>query len=293
MFVIGHIPEAPVLPPPLLQQRMNPYTGEGVRDEAIGSSQGGSASAQPSRFSLPMSPVEIIQDAQSTSLVDEDGAEVTLQLLPPLSESEIDEFAALLPCPLPADIRELLAFCRGFRGVVVDVVDFTGGEMFFGLESVFPHGIPIAGDGFGNFWVVDLCRQSTEFGPVYFACHDAPVILYQSDTLGGFLSELFRMCTPPHESLVDDVHEDRRFQVWSKNPGVMDFESCLESADASLREFAASLDTTWQIIDLRDAEPGFGFSWGRYGANTDLQRFGALPIFAYRRPRRLLGGLFG
>lgn len=240
-----------------------------------------------------MSLVDIIKDARLKTLVDEDGQEVPLALLPPLAEADINEFESTLPCPLPADMRELLAYCRGFQGVVADVVDFTGGEMFFGLETVFPHGIPIAADGFGNFWVVDLEWQSTEFGPVYFACHDAPVVLYQSETLAGFLSELFRLCTPPHESLIDDVHEDRLFEVWRKNPGVMDVTSCLESDDASLREFAATLDPTWQIIDLRNADAGFGFSWGRYGARTEVQRFGALPIFAYRRPRRLLGGVFG
>jgi hypothetical protein len=27
---------------------------------------------------------------------------------------------------------------------------------------------------------------------------------------------------PPHESLVDDVHEDRLYHVWRMNPGVLD-----------------------------------------------------------------------
>lgn len=235
-----------------------------------------------------MSLVEIIKDAQSQTLLDEDGQEVSLELLEPLSDSEIADFARTLPCPLPSDVREVLTFCRGFEGVVADVVDFTGRDMFFGIPTIFPDGIPIAADGFGNYWVVDLTRHSTEFGPVYFACHDAPVVLYQCDTVATFLSELFQLCAPPHRSLIDDVHEDRLFQVWRKNPDVREVADCLESPDASLREFAATLDPTWQIVDLRAAEPGFGFSWGRYGANTELLRFGALPIFAYRRPRRLL-----
>ena len=89
----------------------------------------------------------------------------------------------------------------------------------FELETLLPSGLPIAADGYGNFWVVDLTPDSTEFGPIFYACHDAPIILYQSDSLADFLTELFKMCSPPHESLIDDVHEDRLYHVWRTNPG--------------------------------------------------------------------------
>ena len=83
----------------------------------------------------------------------------------------------------------------------------------------FPYGLPIAADGYGNFWVVDLHPHTVHWGPIYFACHDPPVILYQADALEQFLAELFRMFKPPHQSLVDDVHEDRLAHVWQTNPG--------------------------------------------------------------------------
>ena len=91
-----------------------------------------------------MTPTEIIRHAQATTLIDEDGEPVRLELFPPLSESQIDAFAARLPCPLPDDVRQLLAFCRGFTGTV-DIVDFTGEDCSFEQEDVFPHGLPIAG----------------------------------------------------------------------------------------------------------------------------------------------------
>jgi hypothetical protein len=75
-------------------------------------------------------------------------------------------------------------------------------------------------------------------GPIYFVCHDAPVILYQSDSLEKFLTELFRMFEPPHESLIDDVHEDRPARVWKTNPGVLSYERCLRSEDPILSAFA-------------------------------------------------------
>ncbi|MEX0716547.1 MAG: SMI1/KNR4 family protein [Planctomycetaceae bacterium] len=205
-----------------------------------------------------MSLVDIVKNAQTTTLLNEDGEEITLELLPPLSADEVEEFADTLPCPLPEDVRELLSYCGGFEGGVAERVDFTGAEMMFEHEILFPHGVPIASDGFGNFWVVDLTEHSTTFGPVYFACHDAPVILYQSDTLAEFLSELFRT----HDNLVLEVPEDRLFDVWRTNPGMLTFDECAQSPDDALREFAAELDASWQVIDLRQAKPGFGFSWG-------------------------------
>ncbi|REJ94000.1 MAG: SMI1/KNR4 family protein [Planctomycetota bacterium] len=240
-----------------------------------------------------MTVVQTIQLAQSSALVDQDGNTISLNLLPPLSADEIDQFAASLPCALPDEIRELLALTRGFEDVGAALVDFTGQAFLFGHEVLFPNGVAIASDGFGNFWVVDVNESSTSFGPIYFACHDPPIILFQCSALNEFLSELFRGCRPPHETLIDDVQEDRTFRVWRTNPGVMSHAEWSESSDPTIQEFVKSLDAKWSVIDLRDAPPGMGFSWGRYGVNTELRRHATLPIFAYRRPNGLFQKLFG
>ena len=123
-------------------------------------------------------------------------------------------------------------------------------------------------------------------GPIYFCCHDAPVLLVQAVTVQQFVSEVFKMYSPPHQSLIDDVHEDRLFDVWSKNPGVITHATAVVSPDPEIRAFAAGLDARFEIIDLREAPIGMGFSWGRYGANTEVRRFGSEPVFAYRRPEK-------
>lgn len=238
-----------------------------------------------------MNLVDIIKGAQARKLVDEDGGVVRLELLPGLDETALSEFEMSLPCPLPEEIRALLCFCRGFDGVI-DQVDFTGRDLAFEAEDLFLHGVPIAADGYGNFWVVNLSPDSIDFGPIWFACHDAPVLLYQSANLSEFLTELFRMCEPPHKSLIDDVHEDRIRQVWCTNPGVLAHQDCLKSEDPVLREFAGTLDPTFEIIDLRAAKAGDGFSWGRYGPNTVVRRHGYYPVFAYQRKKGLLERLF-
>lgn len=240
-----------------------------------------------------MTPLQVIERARQTALSDEDGDSLELNLLPALSSEGIAKFSETLPCSLPDEIRELLGRTSGFEGVVADVVDFTGRDIHFEFSEAFPHGLPLASDGFGNHWVIDLTPTSTSFGPVYFCCHDAPVLLHQSENLTEFLTELFRTAMPPYQSLVDDVHEDRPFDVWRKNPGVRTQSDCAEDADPDLRAFAAELDDAWEIIDLRRAEPGFGFSWGRYGPRTEVKRHGSEPIFAYRRPDGFFKRLFG
>jgi cell wall assembly regulator SMI1 len=241
---------------------------------------------------LSMTPLEIIRRAQDSTLIDEDGEVLTLELFPGLSNTELQEFANHLPCRIPPEIAELLGACRGFYGTV-EQVQFTGRDLMFEFEQAFPYGLPIAADGYGNFWVLDLHPDTTKWGPIYFACHDAPVILYQADSLEQFLLELFRMFEPPHQSLIDDVHEDRLAHVWQTNPGVLSHEQCLRSGDPILSAFARELDESFQIIDLRLAKPGDGFSWGRYGPKTQIKRFGTQAVFAYKKPRSIISRLLG
>jgi len=100
------------------------------------------------------------------------------------------------------------------------------------------------------------------------------------------------MFVPPHESPLDDVHEDRIADVWGTNPGVLSHGECIKSEDADLKEFAKALGPSFQFVDLREPQVGHGFSWGRYGPNTVNKRHGHLPIFAYQK-KGVLARLFG
>ena len=53
----------------------------------------------------------------------------------------------------------------------------------------------------------------------------------------------------------------------------------------------AELGPGWIVVDLREAVPGLGIAWGRYGPRTELCRHGDLQLFAYREPAKR-GGLF-
>jgi hypothetical protein len=240
-----------------------------------------------------VSPIEELHRARAATLVDEDGDEVVLELAPPLSQVQVDELESEAGVPLPADLRKLLEYTAGVEGGELDL-DFTGRSCSFEDRDAFPSGHPIAGDGFGNFWVLDLVPDASSTA-VFFACHDPPVVLYQSPDLGHFLHEAFRMNVPPHESLVDDVHEDRLFNVWGENPGTLD-HAAARAGDDQLRAFAEELDDRFVFVDLRSPEIGMGFSWGRHGPKTEVRRHGYERLFAYAPPERkpgVLGRLFG
>jgi hypothetical protein len=241
-----------------------------------------------------MDPVDEIRRAQATTLVDEDGHEVVLELAPPLPPAELERLEAELGVPLPRDLLALLGYTSGIDGAL-ETIDFTGRGLDVEVGDMLPSGLPIAHDGYGNFWVLDLTPDERETASVFFACHDPPVLLYQSPDLGHFLHELFRMYVPPHASLVDDVHEGRLFDVGRENPRTLDHGAAL-AADEELRAFAAELDERWTFVDLRAPEVGMGFSWGSYGPRTEVRRHGYERLFAYARPEQrpgFLSRLFG
>ena len=238
---------------------------------------------------------DIIESALKQNLVDDDKNPVRVLLLPGLSKEDLDDLSRSLPVTLPGDICELLEFCSGIEGTL-EQIDFSGRTLRDGFGSDFvPHGLPIAHDGFGNYWAVDLQPDKNDWGPIYFCCHDAPVMLLQAATVQQFVSEVFKMYIPPHRSLITDVHEDRLFDVWTRNPGVIAHVNAIASADRDIQTFAAALESDFEIVDLRNAPVGMGFSWGRYGPRTEVKRFGPKPIFAYRRPAKksLVSRLFG
>jgi len=245
-----------------------------------------------------VTPLEIIRRAQGSRVVDEDGRSVTLELLPPLSAEEFAHLEAMIPCRLPAEVRELLSFSRGFANGPWEGADFSGltHEESFGMEEVFPCSVPIAADGCGNFWVVDVTSRSAGWGPIFYACHDPPVIVFQTDDLSGFMEEFLQSGNTPQPGGLHEVHEKHAFRIWSENPGVLNHEGAIQSSDRELKSFAETLDGSFQFIDLRNAKTGDGFSWGRYGPRTIVRRHGETPLFACQKgpeKKSLLSRLFG
>ncbi len=239
-----------------------------------------------------MTPLQTLKQAEGMRLEDRNGHIADLRLLPPLTTAELADLEAGIPCPLPEEARELLAHCRGFDlpadlDLTIQEISFAGLEGGFGLEEVFPHAVSIAHDGAGNYWVLDLTSVSTTWGPIFYACHDAPVIIFQSADLAHFIGELLRVVTPPWQSEISEVLSVFESRIWRENPGVVSHAECLASGDPDLIAFASSLDDSFLFVDLRKPRLGDGFSWGRYGASTVNRRFGEKRLFAYQQRKSL------
>jgi len=236
---------------------------------------------------------DLLRAAAGRVVVDEDGHEEIVRLLPALSAEELAKLEAVIPCPLPADARELLRLTRGLEGCPLESVDFSGlMEPIF--EELFPCGLPIAHDGYGNYWIVDLTSKSRHWGPVLFVCHDPPVLVYQCDDMATFVADVLTMVEPPWGGPIDAVHDQYAERIWRENPGAMTRGEALSVSDGEVRAFAEGLTPDHFVVDLRVAGTGDGFSWGRFGPRTGVVRAGDERLFAYQRgPKSFLGSMLG
>jgi SMI1 / KNR4 family (SUKH-1) len=232
------------------------------------------------RRGIEVSLVELVRSAAGMRMQDEDGSVEHLELSVPMSASELRSLERALPCPIPTEVRELLEFSKGFENGPLESLQFGGVPGGFELGEVFPNPVPLAHDGFGNYWIVDLHAASTTWGPILYACHDPPVIVFQTSSLEHFIKEVLRLANPPHHSDVDEVHDRAAMSIWRKNPGATPVEQLRTSTDPAISAFVESLPGSSFVIDLRGQKPGSGFSWGRFGPKTRVVRFHHELLFA-------------
>ena len=138
-----------------------------------------------------------------------------LRLRPTPPRDEVDALETELGVPLPGDLRALLERAGGIDGGALGTIDFTGASFDVEISDIFPSGLPIAHDGSGNHWVLDLTPDAAP-PPVFFASHDPPVVLLQSPDLAHFLDEVFADAGASKKSL---VHEDRALPRLAGEPG--------------------------------------------------------------------------
>lgn len=213
-----------------------------------------------------------------------------LDVAPALGAHEIPRLEPELGAPLPGELRAVVEQTAAIGGTRLGEIDFSGRTMDYEDRDLFPSGLPIAGDGSGNFWLLDLTPTETETAIVFFACHDPPVVLYEYVDLGGFLDDVFAS----DAAQLDDVRQRAR-EVWRTNPGSIEHADAL-TGDDELRSFASGLDERFTFVDLRSPSVGMGVAWGRYGPRTEVRRYGYERLFACAPPERrpgLVSRLFG
>jgi hypothetical protein len=214
-----------------------------------------------------MTPLEQLRSILDENYISEDGDAYKIELSPGLTEAAIDALAARLPTgQIPPDIRELLRFSSGFHMHGLEEVRFDGNG--FGFEEFFPYTIELAGDGAGNFWILDVGEDGS-WNSVFFVCHDPAVVVKQSNGLAEFIKHVDEFGKKGRNSSLDVIQERTIFEIWEGDGGFIAIEDARSSIDRTLSDFASGLSDQFVIADLRDKPNGAGFAWGKFGPEID------------------------
>ena len=243
-----------------------------------------------------MTALEQLKSILHEQYVSEDGDEYKVELKPGLTDQQIDELATLLPSgQISHDIRELLKFASGFEFFGLDKITFDG-VGHFGFENVFPHSVQLAGDGFGNFWILDIDGKGN-WGNVFYVCHDPAVVVKCSDNLSEFIRHINEFGKLGEESNLDIIHEKIVMDIWDEgNGGFIDISLAKNSNDTTLKEFASQLADNFVIADLRNNPNKTGFAWGKFGPDIDnAVRYNHDLLWGFEKKAKkgLLSKLFG
>jgi cell wall assembly regulator SMI1 len=240
-------------------------------------------------------PTEQLKAILTEKYTSEDGDEYKVELKPGLTDQQIDDLAKRLPTgQIPNEIKELLKFASGFEFFGLEEVTFDGVGQF-GFEEFFPTSIQLAGDGFGNFWILDI-NKNGQWGNVFYVCHDPAVIVKHSDNLTEFIKHVDEFGKKGKQSNLDEIHEVTVMDIWTKHNGFIDKPTALASPDDKLKSFATNLPDNFVIADLRDKPIKSGFAWGKFGPNIDkAKRHDSELIWGVEKVEKkgLLSRLFG
>lgn len=198
----------------------------------------------------------------------EDGDKYKIELKQGLTDLQIDEFAKKLPNrKIPNDIIELLKFSSGFNFYGLEEITFDGVGQF-GFEEFFPNSVLLAGDGFGNFWILDI-HKNGDWGNVFYVCHDPAVVVKHSENISEFIKHVDEFGKNGRTSNLDIIHEKTVMEIWNQNDGFIELEIARKSNDLNLKNFALKLPDNYVIADLRNKQNKSGFAWGKFGPNID------------------------
>lgn len=239
-----------------------------------------------------MTPKESIETVLLETFENALGHTGQVRLEAPLTLAELADFQEDQSAPLPAEIRELLRFTRGFSllGESVDFQRINRSE----FEPSFPGGIPLHSDGFGSFWIVHIDPITGAWAPILFAGHDPPVLVIQSPDLVSFLEEFFNTFRPGTANALTQVYRTA-FDIWRLDRGLHRVAEVRQSPDTAIQTFVKDLKDDDHVADLRGRIIGSGFSWARNGSAAEVKRHPSDLLFAVITPSRkgCLYRLFG
>lgn len=155
------------------------------------------------------------------------------------------------PKAMQPEFAALVAMCAGLRVGYLEVL-FTEHSLQ-GYGFLMADWMGVLEDGFGNHWAMEL-GATDPAGPVWFVCHDPPVMTLAAPTLAEFLDLVVDMHRkkPRHSfNPLSDPHKDaRRVYDDPSRRGVL-AKTLRASADPELAAAAKAVPEDAMVFDLR------------------------------------------
>lgn len=237
-----------------------------------------------------MTPKQQLESILLNQYESEDGDFFRVELLDGMNQSEIEKFKSQFQNNnLPKEIEELLRFCKGFEFNGLDEVRFDAFG-HFGFEEMFPKSVQLAGDGFGNFWILDIDSKGN-WNSVYYVCHDPAVIVKHSEDLSEFIKHVDEFGLKGSQSNLNIIREKIVMEIWNEKVGIME----RNEKDYNFENGQILLPEIFLVADLMDKPIRTGFSWGKSSPNVRIIRPTDEPIWIVekRRNKGFLSRLFG
>ena len=237
-----------------------------------------------------MTPKQQLESILLNQYESEDGDLYKVELLCGLTDVEIENLKSKLPKnKLPNEIEDLLRFSKGFEFYGLEEIRFDAFG-HFGFEEMFPNSIQLAGDGFGNFWILDIDSQGN-WESVYYMCHDPAVIVKQSANLAEFIKHVNEFGLKKNQSNLGIIHEKTVMEIWSEKIGIME----KNEKDYDFKNGQFQLPEMFLVADLTNQPIKTGFPWGKSGPNTKIIRPTDEPIWIVEKrvKQGFLSRLFG
>lgn len=237
-----------------------------------------------------MTPKQRLESIIPNQYESEDGDLYQIELLDGMIDIEIENLKNQLPNnTIPNEIEELLRYCRGFEFYGLDEVRFDAFG-HFGFNDMFPNSIQLAGDGFGNFWILDIDSKGS-WNSVYYVCHDPPVLVKHSENLAEFIKHVDEFGRIGNLSNLDIIHEKTVMDIWKEQVGIME----KNEKDYDFENRQLELPEIFLVADLSNSSIKTGFPWGKSGPNTKIIRPTDDPIWIVEKrvQQGFLSRLFG
>ncbi|MCW4469914.1 SMI1/KNR4 family protein [Flavobacterium sp. MFBS3-15] len=231
-----------------------------------------------------MAPKKQLESILGNRYESEDGDLYKVELLGGMDDHEITNFKSQLPNnTLPDEIEQLLRFSRGFEFYSFEEIRFDTYGVF-GIDGLFPRSIELAGDGFGNYWILDIDSLGN-WNSVYYVCHDPAVVIKHSENLSEFIMHVDEYGKKGNESHLDIIHEKTVFEIWDRNLGV------LEPNDVNFNfGIVDGLPELFIVADLINKPTNTGFSWAKHHINSKIIRPTDEPLWIIEK--KVKQGLF-